>query len=98
MRLINPDSKPSKKKGYEEAENILDFDGDSAEKFVDMLLQFEENTGYFPPTREQALGAATVQIHQGESYWANLTAFLQTITDEEYDTIIKQLYEWHNWE
>lgn len=98
MRLPNPNTKPDKNKALETASNILKYDDSQVEILVDYLIKLENQTSYIPASREKAIGAANVLLHQGNSYWVNLVAILQDIHDEQYDQIIKQLYTWQNWD
>jgi hypothetical protein len=98
MRLPNPDTETNEKKALETAEDVLEYDESDVEILIEYLIKLENNSSYIPSSREKAIGAANVLLHQGNSYWVNLIAVLQDINDNQYDQIIKQLYNWQNWD
>lgn len=98
MRLIDPNADhPYQKKAAEVARDRLDYDDESAEMFISYLVSLHNETGYAPTTREEAIGATNVVFHQGEGKWVNLIAFLRDMSDEQFEAVIKELYDWHNW-
>lgn len=98
MRLIDPNADhPYEDEAIDVAKSKLDYNDESAEMFVSYLVSLHDETGYVPSSRDQAIGATNVLFHDGEGKWVNLIAFLQDMSDKQFEAVIKELYDWHNW-